>query len=61
MKTNNIMRINYTDIIPMVALYNADLIDEEKVRELIFTEEYDKRVIIITQEQFKNVFKDLIK
>jgi hypothetical protein len=61
MKPNNIMRINFTDVVPMVALYNANLIDEEKVKELIFTEEYDERIVIMTQEQFEKVFEDLIK
>ena len=60
MKPNNIMKIDYTDIIPMVALYDANSITEEKVKELIYSDEYDKRVIIMTKEQFTIVFKDLI-
>jgi hypothetical protein len=60
MKPNNIMKIDYTDIIPMVALYDANSITEEKVKELIYSGEYDKKVIIITKEQFTIVFKDLI-
>ena len=47
MKPNNIMKIDYTDIIPMVALYDANSITEEKVKELIYSDEYDKRVIIM--------------
>lgn len=61
MKPNNIMRLNYREVVPMVALYDANSINEKEVRDFIYNEEYDKRVIIMTEEQFVTVFKDLIK
>ena len=61
MKQNNIYKTEYEEYgVKMIALFNTDLISEDEVKDIILEDNFDNRVILITENQFNNVFKDLI-
>ena len=59
---DKICRIDYVESfgsqeIKMVALFHKDRVSEEAVNKSITTDTYNKYVVIMTEEQFKNVFR----
>jgi hypothetical protein len=64
MDKDNIIMIEFTNTWhgfkqEMVAIYNKNNMTEEMANELIRTEIQDDNLIVITKEQFNNVFKGL--
>lgn len=62
MPPNNIQAIYYEEYgIKMVALYNANLNNYKEIEYDFLSGEYNKNIVIMTEEQFNTIFKDLIK